>query len=90
LGLFYAVDSGIDVVCLQTEMVQAIAILLVRVLQDSQLHRAIRQVNGLSSFWRWTRLPETKNFFVKARQFLGVIRADRLMPDLSHMRVLLG
>ena len=77
LGLFYAVDSGIQVVCLHTEMVQAIAVLLVRVLQDGQLHRAIRQINGLSSFWRWTRLPETENFFVKASQFLGVVRADR-------------
>ena len=71
-------------------MVQAIAVLLVRVFQDGQLHVAVGQINGLSSFWRWTRLPETKNFRVEASQLLGVVRADSYVPDLRHVRVLLG
>jgi hypothetical protein len=90
LDLFYAVDRAIHIVCLDTEMVQAIAILLVRVFQDGQLHVAVGQVNGLSSFWRWTRLPEAKNFLVEARKLLGVVRADRYVPDLRHVGVLPG
>ena len=90
LDLFYAVDCVIQVVGLDTEVVQAIAVLLVCVFQDGQLHVAVGQINGLSSFWRWTRLPETKNFLVETGQLLGVVRADRYVTDLCHVRVLRG
>jgi hypothetical protein len=70
-------------------MVEAIRILLVRVFQDGELHVAIGQINGLSTFWCWTRLPKAKNFLVEASEPLGVLRADRYVPDLRHVRVLL-
>jgi hypothetical protein len=66
LDLFYAVDGGIDVVCLNTEMMQAVTVLLVHVFQDGQLHVTVRQIDGLSSFRRWTTLPETENLCVEA------------------------
>src|SRR6185436_7294754 len=58
LDLFYAIDRALHVIRLYTEMVQAIAILLVAVFQDGQLHVAVGQINGLSSFGRRTRLPK--------------------------------
>jgi hypothetical protein len=66
-------------------MVQTIRILLVGIFENRQFHVAIGQINSLSPFWRWTRLPKAKNFLVEASQSLGVVRADRYVPNLRHV-----